>query len=283
MEPRRLNGDAFGTRRMESDALLLWRPQFALFGVQIVFPAVAVGLASFLAVLEALWLATRTETFLNLYRVWLRVFAVAFALAIASGLAAAATASPPMQTPVAAGLAALAILEGAVLAAVLFASPRLGATRRFAATLLLAIGALALFAVFAPAAAGSPGPSSLVHLVLTAYLCTALVVLAASAWRLLGQPDHDEACMALKMAIGMVVILAPLMLFGEDLPARRLLIMRQAGEWVVRPAVGLQTVAFALGLWGGWLCWRGGSARSRWFLRASVAMGPAGLLLLIAA
>ena len=45
---------------MDFDALLLSRLQFAFtIGFHIIFPAFTIGLASFLAVLEGLWLTTK--------------------------------------------------------------------------------------------------------------------------------------------------------------------------------------------------------------------------------
>jgi len=51
-----------------------------------VFPAFSIGLASYLAVLEALWLWTGREVFLNLFNYWLKIFAVAFGMGVVSGI-----------------------------------------------------------------------------------------------------------------------------------------------------------------------------------------------------
>ena len=54
------------------DAVVLARAQFAFtMSFHIVFPAFSIGLASYLAVLEALWLWTGREVFLNLFHYWL--------------------------------------------------------------------------------------------------------------------------------------------------------------------------------------------------------------------
>ena len=50
------------------------------------FPAFSIGLASYLAVLEALWLWTGREVFLNLFQYWLKIFAVAFGMGVVSGI-----------------------------------------------------------------------------------------------------------------------------------------------------------------------------------------------------
>ena len=51
-----------------------------------VFPAFSIGLASYLAVLEVLWLTTGRELILNLYKYWLKIFAVAFGMGVVSGI-----------------------------------------------------------------------------------------------------------------------------------------------------------------------------------------------------
>ena len=50
------------------------------------FPAFSIGLASYLAVLEALWLWTGREVFINLFNYWLKIFAVAFGMGVVSGI-----------------------------------------------------------------------------------------------------------------------------------------------------------------------------------------------------
>jgi len=53
---------------MDFDPVLLARLQFAFTIIfHIIFPSFTIGLASFLAVLEGLWLATRNEAFKVLY------------------------------------------------------------------------------------------------------------------------------------------------------------------------------------------------------------------------
>ncbi|GAB5375305.1 MAG: cytochrome ubiquinol oxidase subunit I [Acuticoccus sp.] len=69
------------------DALLLARIQFAFtVAFHFLFPAFTIGLASFLAVLNGMWLATREEAYLRLWRYWSKIFAVAFAMGVVSGL-----------------------------------------------------------------------------------------------------------------------------------------------------------------------------------------------------
>src|SRR5690349_14974800 len=70
-----------------SDALLFARAQFAFtIAFHIIFPAFTIGLASYLAVLEALWLWTQREVFLDLFKYWLKIFAITFGMGVVSGV-----------------------------------------------------------------------------------------------------------------------------------------------------------------------------------------------------
>ena len=69
------------------DAFHLARIQFAFtVSFHIIFPAITIGLASFLAVLEGLWLKTRNDTYKELYHFWSKIFAVNFGMGVVSGL-----------------------------------------------------------------------------------------------------------------------------------------------------------------------------------------------------
>jgi len=69
------------------DALLLARIQFAFtVAFHIIFPAFSIGLASYLFVLEGLWLWTGRDVYLRLFKYWLKVFAIAFGMGVVSGL-----------------------------------------------------------------------------------------------------------------------------------------------------------------------------------------------------
>ena len=66
--------------------IVLARAQFGFTIAFIIFPAFSMGLASFLAVLEAGWLITRQSVYFDTYKYWLRIFAVGFAIGVVSGL-----------------------------------------------------------------------------------------------------------------------------------------------------------------------------------------------------
>ena len=65
----------------------LARIQFAFtVSFHIIFPAFSIGLASFLAVLNGLWMWTQDHIYLNLFNYWKKIFAVAFAMGVVSGI-----------------------------------------------------------------------------------------------------------------------------------------------------------------------------------------------------
>ena len=69
------------------DALTLARIQFAFtVSFHIIFPAFTIGLASYLAVLEALWLFTGRSVFMAVFNYWKKIFAITFGMGVVSGI-----------------------------------------------------------------------------------------------------------------------------------------------------------------------------------------------------
>jgi cytochrome d ubiquinol oxidase subunit I len=136
------------------DALLLARIQFAFtVSFHFIFPAFTIGLASYLAVLEGLWLWTGNAAFLNIFRYWLRIFALTFAMGVVSGIVlsyqfgtnwsvfsdrAGSIIGPLMAYEV---LTAF-FLEAGFLGVMLFGMKRVGKGLHFTATLAVAAGTL---------------------------------------------------------------------------------------------------------------------------------------------
>ena len=66
-------------------ALELARIQFAFtVSFHIIFPAISIGLASFLAVLEWRWLKTNDPVYRDLFKFWIKVFALSLTLSLKS-------------------------------------------------------------------------------------------------------------------------------------------------------------------------------------------------------
>jgi len=250
---------------MDFDASSLSRLQVsALLAVNSIFPSFTIGLGSWLAVLEGLWLGVGNATFRQLYRGWVRVFAVVFGGSVVTALA-----TPPINRQEA-FLEIIAFLLEAALIAALLIGWRAGARRsHFVGTLVMALGSV-IFVLTWPEATV---PERLGRLLLAAYISTALMVAAVAAWRLIADPKNDEACVALKMSIGMFVICAPLQLAAD------------IGELRVGAQLGVALAAAVLivGIWGGLLVWRSSPERSRLYLLVCVLFAPASPLLAAAA
>jgi cytochrome d ubiquinol oxidase subunit I len=72
---------------MELDPVFLSRLQFAfVVAFHILLPAFTVGLASFIVVLEGLYLVKRDKTYLRLSLFWVKIFAVSFGMGVVSGI-----------------------------------------------------------------------------------------------------------------------------------------------------------------------------------------------------
>ena len=273
----------------EIDALLLARIQFGFtISFHIIFPALTIGLASYLAVLEGTWLYTRNQVYLDLYRFWLKVFAVAFGMGVVSGIVmayqfgtnwsefsrfAGGVTGPLLSYEV---LTAF-FLEAGFLGVMLFGMNRVGPGLHFISTVAVALGTLlSAFWILASnswmqtpqgyeivdgrivpvdwlAVIFNPSfPYQLTHMVNAAYLATALMVGAAGAWHLLrGQRDQGVRRM-FAMAMGMVLVSAPLQLLLGDLyglntlehqPAK---IAAMEGHWERRPGEGAPFILFGI-------------------------------------
>src|SRR5258708_32936671 len=139
---------------MAFDAILLSRLQFAFtIAFHIIFPSFTIGLASYLAVLEGVWLATRREVFQNLYLFWLKVFAISFGMGVVTGVvmsyefgtnwSAFSRASAGVIGPLLAfEVLAAFFLESSFLGVMLMGWKRVGPGLHFLATCLLAAGTL---------------------------------------------------------------------------------------------------------------------------------------------
>ena len=236
------------------DALLLARIQFGFtISFHIIFPALTIGLASYLAVLEALWLKTGGQEYLDLFQFWVKVFAVAFAMGVVSGLVMAYqfgtnwSAFSKFAGGVTGPLLAYEVLtafflEAGFLGVMLFGMARVGPGLHFFATLMVAAGTLisATWILASNSWMQTPQghaiidgrvvpvdwlkvifnpsfPYRLVHMVGAAFLATALLVGASAAWHLLRRHDNVPIRRMLSMALWMLLFTAPLQLYVGDL------------------------------------------------------------------
>jgi cytochrome d ubiquinol oxidase subunit I len=240
---------------MTDPALLLARVQFAFtVSFHFLFPAFSIGLASFLMVLEGLWLRTGRGVYANLYRYWLKIFAIVFGMGVVSGIVMSYQfgtnwsvfsdkAGPVIGPLMAYEVLTAFFLEAGFLGVMLFGITKVGPRLHFFATCMVALGTLisatwilsvnswmhtpAGFAInpqgqFVPAGSWLPiifnpsFPYRLVHTVIAAFLTTALVVSGVGAWHLLLDRTNPGARKMLAMGLGMVAVMAPLQILAGD-------------------------------------------------------------------
>lgn len=236
-------------------AELLARFQFAFtVSFHIVFPAFSIGLANYLAVLNALWLKTGDQTYLTLFEYWKKIFAVAFGMGVVSGIVMSyqfgtnwsvfSDKTGPILGPLMAyEVLSAFFLEAGFLGIMLFGRKRVGDKLHMFATAVVAVGTLMsatwILSVnswmqtpvgysineagqFVPedwwAIVFNPSfPYRLVHMVLAAFLTTALVVGAVGAWHLLKDRTHKPARVMFSMAMWMAALVTPVQIFAGDL------------------------------------------------------------------
>ncbi len=240
---------------MDIDALTLARLQFAFtISFHIIFPAISIGLASYLAVLEGLWYFTGRVVFLDLFNYWKKIFAVAFGMGVVSGIVMSYQfgtnwsvfsdkAGPVIGPLMGYEVLTAFFLEAGFLGVMLFGLSRVGPRLHFLATLMVALGTFisafwilsvnswmqtpAGYAInevgqFVPAdwvaVIFNPSfPYRLVHMLLAAYLSTAFIVGGTGALHLLRDATLPASRIMFSMAMWMAAIVAPLQIVAGDL------------------------------------------------------------------
>jgi cytochrome bd ubiquinol oxidase subunit I len=234
-------------------ALELARIQFGFtISFHIVFPAITIGLASYLAVLEGLWLWRKQTVYRDLYHFWSSIFAVNFAMGVVSGLVMAyqfgtnwsyfsAFAGSITGPLLAYEVLTAFFLEAGFLGVMLFGWNKVGPGLHFFATLMVAAGTLisATWILASNSWMQTPQgfeiidgrvvpvdwlkvifnpsfPYRLAHMTVAAYLATALLVGASGAWHLLRRRDTPAVRTMLSMAMWMLLIVAPLQVAVGD-------------------------------------------------------------------
>jgi cytochrome bd ubiquinol oxidase subunit I len=236
-----------------SDVLILARLQFAFtISVHIIFPAISIGLASYLVVLEGLWLGTGNWVYRKLFFFWSKIFAVGFGMGVVSGVVmayefganwagfsrVAGSVNGPLLTY---EVLTAFFLEAGFLGIMLFGWKRVGARLHFLATCMVALGTLLstfwilasnswmqtpqgidivdgrvvpldwLKIIFNPSF-----PFRLVHMSLAAFIVAATIVAGCAAWHLLNGRNGDGIKKSFSMAVGMILVTAPIQMIAGD-------------------------------------------------------------------
>jgi cytochrome d ubiquinol oxidase subunit I len=236
------------------DPVFLSRIQFAfLIAFHFLLPAFTIGLASYIAVLEGLYLLTKREAYLRISALWIRIFAVSFGMGVVSGIVmpfqfgtnwsryseiTAAVVAPLM------GYEALMafFLEAAFLGVLLFGRKLVPQWVHFGSAVIVAAGTL--FSAFWILAANSwmqtpagfeivdgrfiprdwlavifnPSfPYRLIHTVIAVYLTTAFTVIGVASWYLRRGRYAEEAKVMIAMGVLLASVLVPVQAFMGDL------------------------------------------------------------------
>ncbi len=234
-------------------ALELARIQFGFtISFHIVFPAITIGLASYLAVLEGLWLWKKDGTYRDLYHFWSKVFAVNFAMGVVSGLVMAyqfgtnwsyfsAFAGGVTGPLLAYEVLTAFFLEAGFLGVMLFGWNKVGPGLHFVATIMVAVGTLISTTWILASNSWMQTPQGfeimdgrvvptdwlavifnpsfpyrLVHMTLAAYLATALFVGASGAWHLLKGRQTPAMRTMFSMSLWMLLLVTPLQIYAGD-------------------------------------------------------------------
>lgn len=238
---------------MDIDPVLLARIQFAFTIIfHIIFPSFTIGLSAYIATLGVVWIRTGEERFQHLMRFWTKIFAVSFAMGVVSGIVLSyqfgtnwsrfSVATGNVLGPLI-GYEVLTafFLEATFLGILLFGFNRVPPWLYTLSAAIVAVGtALSAFWILAANSwmqtpAGheirngvaypldwlhvifNPSfPYRFAHMLNAAYLTTGFVVLAVGARYVLGGKYLAEGRTMIRMAIGLLAVLAPLQLVLGD-------------------------------------------------------------------
>ena len=237
------------------DPILLARIQFAFtVSFHIIFPAFTIGLASWLAVVEWRLLRTGNRIYEDIYRMWVKIFAVTFGMGVVSGVVMSyqfgtnwSVFSDRVGNVIGPllGFEVLTafFLEASFLGIMLFGWNRVSPKMHFAATIIVAFGTLlsAFWILSANSWMQTPQgfrvgengllyptnwmevvfnpsfPYRFAHMTIAAYLTTAFVVGGIGAYYLWRKRHVKHARIMFGMAMLMAVFVAPLQPVVGDL------------------------------------------------------------------
>lgn len=231
-----------------SDATILSRIQFGfVISFHIIFPALTIGLASWLAVLEGLWLKTKHPIYKEIYQHWIKIFAICFGMGVVSGVVMSyqfgtnwAVFSHKVGNVIGPILAFEVLtaffLEASFLGIMLFGWGRVSEKMHFISTITVAAGTIVSAfwilsvnswmqtpAGFAIGANGIYTPTDWLqivfnpsfvprffHMIVAAYLSTAFFVAGVGAWYLLRKINVAHAKVMFSMGMIIAVFVTPI-------------------------------------------------------------------------
>lgn len=239
---------------MDLDPLLLSRIQFAfVVSFHAIFPVFTIGLASYIAVLEAIAYRTGNPVYEKLSQFWIRIFAIVFGMGVVSGIVMAfqfgtnwsvfAYSAANFLGPVLSYEVVTAFfLEATFLGVLLFGRNKVPPGLHLFAACMVAVGTfISSFWILAanswmhtPAgvvmedgivqmtswtqAIFNPSlPYRFAHMALASFITGGFVVAGVSAWFLLRGRNPRSSRKALRMCVIMLAVATPLQLLIGDL------------------------------------------------------------------
>lgn len=239
---------------MALDLAILSRIQFAFtIGFHIIWPTLTIGLGLFLLILETLFLKTRNTLYKDIYRFWVKIFALAFGIGVVTGIplayqfgtnfsglseAAGSVIGPLMSVEVMTAF----FLEAAFIGVMIFGWKKVPPLVHYLATLCVVLGThnSAFWIIVTNSWMHTPQgtemvnglfevtswfdvifnpsmPYRLIHMLLASYLSASLVVLGISAWYLIKKVHLKMAKKGFDLALTFIAILIPIQIFVGDL------------------------------------------------------------------
>lgn len=238
---------------MEFDPVFLARIQFAFtVSFHIIFPSFTIGLAAYIATLEVLWITTGAERYHRIARFFTKIFAVSFGMGVVSGIVLSYqfgtnwsrfshVAGNVIGPLIGYEVLTAFFLEATFLGIMLFGWNRVPRGLHVLSSIMVALGtSLSAFWILAAnswmqtpagyelvngvahpvdwlAAIFNPSfPYRFAHMVTACYLTTAFVVLAVGARYVYAGRHPEDGRTMMRMAIGLIAILAPVQAFIGD-------------------------------------------------------------------
>lgn len=235
------------------DPALLSRIQFGFTAsFHMIWPALTIGLVLFLVILEALWLATGKNTYIVIYKFWVKIFALAFAMGVVTGIPLAfefgtnfselsRVAGPILGPLLSVEVMTAFFLEAAFIGVMLFGFGRVSKWVHFMATLLVCIGThnSAFWILVANSWLQTPTGAEMVgdifevtswrdvilnpsmiyrfpHMLFASYITGMLAVSGLAAWYLLRNRNRDFAIKTIRIAVVTLAIITPMQIFLGD-------------------------------------------------------------------
>ncbi|MBR0695261.1 cytochrome ubiquinol oxidase subunit I [Bradyrhizobium lablabi] len=238
---------------MDFDPVLLSRLQFAwVIGWHILLPALTVGLAAYITLLEGLNFVTGRQVYVRVSMFWIKIFSISFGMGVVTGIVMPfqfgtnwsrySDATANVLSPLFAyeGLTAF-FLEAAFLGVLLFGRKLVPQWAHFVAALMVALGTLlsSFWILAANSWMQTPAgyeiidgrffptdwlqvifnpsfPSRLAHTVVAFFITTGFVVMGVGAYLLRRDRSAEEGRTMLSMTLWLLTVLVPLQIFLGD-------------------------------------------------------------------